>query len=422
MPADAAEMGGDGGPPKVPPLLPLALSSAYAAPFRASAPGTSVESGGAQTGDTVRVFVGTWNMHGKEPPDDLSAWLGEAGRMNLYVFGTQEACRSIEMSLLLPSKAKWEAKLRETLGSEYVCVASHTLAAIHIVLFAHRSLAASISNVRTAHVATGIANTLGNKGGVAISLCLGRTSLLFINSHLAAHQGAVESRNADYLRIDSQLPMRPPGALWPRALGTTPRSSRSSKVVPDGEEPRALASEAFDVCVWLGDLNYRIQGNRAAVDNLLAPPTELHRTAQDWRGQEAHWEGMRAVLLANDQLGRERDAGRAFAGFDEAPIHFRPTYKYDQQSDTYDTSEKCRVPAYTDRVLWRAAARGGVSVLRYEACSQMRTSDHRPVAAELCVAYRPGTPPLSAEQSPGQRSKSRRDASGHHESTVCALM
>lgn len=42
-----------------------------------------------------------------------------------------------------------------------------------------------------------------------------------------------------------------------------------------------------------------------------------------------------------------------FRGFLEGKVTFAPTYKYDLFSDDYDTSEKCRTPAWTDRVLWR---------------------------------------------------------------------
>ena len=42
-----------------------------------------------------------------------------------------------------------------------------------------------------------------------------------------------------------------------------------------------------------------------------------------------------------------------FRAFIEGKIAFAPTYKYDLFSDDYDTSEKMRIPAWTDRVLWR---------------------------------------------------------------------
>ena len=62
--------------------------------------------------------------------------------------------------------------------------------------------------------------------------------------------------------------------------------------------------------------------------------------------------------MLQDQLKLEMAAGRTFVHLQEAPITFRPTYKFDKHSQEpldYDSSEKRRVPAWTDRILFRGS-------------------------------------------------------------------
>ena len=53
------------------------------------------------------------------------------------------------------------------------------------------------------------------------------------------------------------------------------------------------------------------------------------------------------------EIYRKRVLLQCFRGFTEGRLTFAPTYKFDPFSDDYDTSEKMRIPAWTDRVLWR---------------------------------------------------------------------
>lgn len=41
------------------------------------------------------------------------------------------------------------------------------------------------------------------------------------------------------------------------------------------------------------------------------------------------------------------DVRAVFEGYEEGPLLFRPTYKYDVGTDDYDTGEKHRIPAWT---------------------------------------------------------------------------
>ncbi|KAL7533436.1 hypothetical protein ACHAWF_004492 [Thalassiosira exigua] len=70
---------------------------------------------------------------------------------------------------------------------------------------------------------------------------------------------------------------------------------------------------------------------------------------------------------------------RIFSGFAEGPLNFFPTYKFDHDSDHYDSSERRRVPSWTDRILFKSET--NTQVLSYCSAPDVRTSDHRPVYA-----------------------------------------
>ena len=118
-----------------------------------------------------------------------------------------------------------------------------------------------------------------------------------------------------------------------------------------------------ELCIWNGDLNYRIDTMSRDAVILAIKKGDLDK------------------LLERDQLlvSRRKKQDFPLRAFTEMPITFAPTYKYDVGTDTYDTSEKKRAPAWCDRILWRdGRGRGGIRQESYERC-EVRVSDHRPV-------------------------------------------
>jgi hypothetical protein len=94
-------------------------------------------------------------------------------------------------------------------------------------------------------------------------------------------------------------------------------------------------------------------------------------------------------IMEHDQLSISRENRLAYAEFDEAPIGFAPTYKYDPGTDDFDTSEKQRVPSWTDRMLFRG---DGVRCASYCAAMALRTSDHKPICGLFELVPTDGTP------------------------------
>jgi len=323
------------------------------------------------------VRVVTWNQQAQPPPStaELRRHLLPSNRFHIYAIGSQECGQSIATSVVISSsKVAWEEAARKALGSRYDVLASQTLQAAHLIVFVHKALVPFLSDLRSAAVPCGLLrNSLGNKGGIGIAFRVLDTRFLFVSAHLAAGQRSAKLRHADYHRISRGLVKRFGGQGNGGDDDDYERDSEhSDDDIEEGDDPKGAGPEerleqspllqSFDHVVFCGDLNFRIDGSRGLIDLLLH--NNMHR-----------------VLLANDQLSRAREAEEAFAGYAEGPLHFRPTYKFDKGTDTYDSGHKARVPAWTDRVLFKAGA--GVKVLAYISVPELNASDHRPVAASL---------------------------------------
>ena len=185
------------------------------------------------------------------------------------------------------------------------------------------------------------------QGALLLRLVLDDSSLCLVNCHLAAGQTQTVHRNNDLTAILESMVLPP-----------AQTSAHSETFVGGGDGSMILDNE---ICILNGDLNYRI-------DTMGRDTVVKAVSAKNF-----------SKLLERDQLlvSRRRNPGFRVRAFDEFPIAFAPTYKYDVGSDRYDTSEKRRAPAWCDRILYRGA--GNIKQLEYRR-HELRISDHRPVS------------------------------------------
>ncbi|RWS24751.1 synaptojanin-1-like protein [Leptotrombidium deliense] len=357
----------------------------------------------------IRIAVGTWNVNGGKHfnsiiykrSNPLSEWLldykskkpnnvpnimdlslddslGRASDENrtpdFYAIGFEEIVDLNASNIVAASttnQKEWLIELQTTISrdSPRVLITSVQLVGVCLFLFAkpehapyiryeHQYRITALSrgpklwscpyerDVAIDQVKTGLGGAAGNKGGVAIRMLFHSTSLCFVCAHFAAGQSQVYDRNADYGEITRKVTF-----------------------------PMGRSLNSHDYIFWCGDFNYRID-------------LENERVVECVRNED--WE----TLLAYDQLKVQQKDGKVFRNYVEGNIAFAPTYKYDINSDDYDTSEKCRVPAYTDRVLFKkkyATSRAEDPqnlnygrIVHYNR-AELKTSDHRPVIAEIDI-------------------------------------
>lgn len=336
----------------------------------------------------VRVCVGTWNVNGGKQfrsiafkNQTLTDWLLDAPKLagiqefqdkrskptDIFAIGFEEMVELNAGNIVNASTTNqklWAVELQKTISrdNKYVLLASEQLVGVCLFVFIRPQHAPFIRDVAVDTVKTGMGGATGNKGAVAIRMLFHTTSLCFVCSHFAAGQSQVKERNEDFVEIARKLSF-----------------------------PMGRMLFSHDYVFWCGDFNYRIDLPNEEVKELI---------------RQQNWDS----LIAGDQLINQKNAGQIFRGFLEGKVTFAPTYKYDLFSEDYDTSEKCRTPAWTDRVLWRRrkwpfdrsaedldllnASFQDESKILYTwtpgtllhyGRAELKTSDHRPVVALIDI-------------------------------------
>ncbi|TWU78378.1 inositol polyphosphate 5-phosphatase [Metarhizium rileyi] len=296
--------------------------------------------------ENITIWTGTFNLNGRTDGvgHDLSPWLFGASAVveqpDIYVVAFQEIVELSPQQIMNSDPSRkhlWEEAVKRTLnnrqsrlrGDKYVLLRSGQLVGAALCIFVKTSVLNLIKNVEGSVKKTGLSGMAGNKGAVAIRFDFANTQICFVTAHLAAGFSNYDERNRDYTTIHDGL-----------------RFQRNRGI------------EDHDAIIWLGDFNYRI-GLSLETAKTLVKKRDLE------------------TLYENDQLNLQMVAGLSFPFYSESRIIFMPTYKFDVGSDNYDSSEKARIPAWTDRILRKGS---NLRQLSYDS-APLKFSDHRPVYA-----------------------------------------
>ena len=187
-------------------------------------------------------------------------------------------------------------------GKDYVRLKTETLGGVHLIIFIKKIHKNYIMSYYKEYIKTGFYGLLGNKGAVGIGFKLYNISFFIINCHLCTGFYNTLYRNDDFDYIKKNI------------------------------HPRLYK---YDVVIWMGDFNYRVNKTVEEVKEFLKIKNELE-------------------LLEFDQMNYEiKNYNLKCEGFQEGNINFFPTYKYSEDQTNlliYDSQD--HIPSWTDRILF----------------------------------------------------------------------
>ncbi|PSK36704.1 hypothetical protein B9Z65_1887 [Elsinoe australis] len=313
--------------------------------------------------EEITASVMTWNA-GASKPSALRAnqkdenffrdYLTSQPPADILVFGFQELVdledKKVTAKSFFKSKKK-DPTDHEKMSHQYRAWRDHltaNLVGLFSCVFIKTSLRPRVKHFNGAEVKRGMGGLHGNKGAIILRMVLDDSSICLINCHLAAGQTQTIHRNNDVAAIMESENLPP--------------SVASSDIFVGGGDGSMILDH--EICILNGDLNYRID---AMTRDSVVRAVESNNLPK---------------LLERDQLllSKKRNPAFRLRLFQEMPITFAPTYKYDVGTSRYDTSDKRRSPAWCDRVLFRGLGR--IKCVEYRRW-EVHTSDHRPVTARF---------------------------------------
>lgn len=296
----------------------------------------------------IKLFSLTFNINGTTFKGDIKDWLfpeeyRSEKSYDLVLIGIQEIIElsaSKMVNIDSENKRFWENHIKWHLnefnpeGIKYLSLWSGQLGGLSLFIFVKQTEISKITQVESSFRKTGFGGVGANKGGIAVRFDYENTQICFVSSHLAAGLSNVDERHHDYKVISKGV-----------------KFSRNRRI------------KDHDIVVWLGDLNFRI--------NLPNEQAKLLIEQKNF-----------SKLFEYDQLNAQMANGESFPFFDEPEIKFPPTYKFDKNTKTYDTSEKQRIPAWTDRILYKSRNHL-IKPMFYNCVEDIIFSDHRPVIGQF---------------------------------------
>ncbi|KAH0795192.1 Endonuclease/Exonuclease/phosphatase family protein [Histomonas meleagridis] len=252
----------------------------------------------------------TWNVASNEANDSVLTDLTKvfytpSSASDIVIIALQEIDMSFK-SVVTGNSSVTELWTKYILKAQHIAsndsyeiIAYDSMGGVYCCVLVRKGLNPPVKESSIQTKKLGANGMLANKAAVYFRMTIGETSFVIISCHLAPHDQNWEQRNTQWHEIISY-------------------------------------EMNSDYIIFMGDLNYRIA---LTYDEVL---DKINANSLD-------------ELYEKDQLHITQQSDIIINEFKEPKIIFNPTFKYDLNSNVYDTSPKHRIPSWTDRILIRTS-------------------------------------------------------------------